>query len=73
MTITPIKNSQNQIINFIAVKQNITDYKSSNKALVENKNLHNLILENISDTIFITDNSGKFTYICPSINIIFGS
>ncbi|MDW7711110.1 MAG: PAS domain-containing sensor histidine kinase [Deferrisomatales bacterium] len=34
--------------------------------------LHELVLSNISDAVFITDEVGRFTYICPNVHTIFG-
>ena len=41
-------------------------------ALRESEELHRITLSNISDAVFITDDSGAFTYICPNVDIIFG-
>jgi PAS domain S-box-containing protein len=42
------------------------------ETLRESEALHRSILTNISDTVFITDNQGKFTFICPNVEVIFG-
>lgn len=42
------------------------------EALRESEELHQLTLSNVSDAIFITDDSGRFTYICPKVDVIFG-
>jgi len=34
--------------------------------------IHRLTLENISDAVFITDDHGRFTYVCPNTHPIFG-
>jgi PAS domain S-box-containing protein len=33
---------------------------------------HETVLSNISDTVFITDDSGTFTYVCPNVHFVFG-
>ena len=40
--------------------------------LSKSEEFHRLVLTNLSDTVFITDNTGTFTYVCPNIHIIFG-
>jgi PAS domain S-box-containing protein len=50
---------------------------SIESAYIDIKNNHSeqlnkIILANISDTIFITDALGKFTFICSNIDVIFG-
>ena len=42
------------------------------EALRESEELHRITLSNITDAVFITDDSGAFTYICPNVDIIFG-
>lgn len=41
-------------------------------ALRESEALHRTTLSNISDTVFITDDTGVFTFVCPHVDIIFG-
>ncbi|MBR8828994.1 MAG: PAS domain S-box protein [Gomphosphaeria aponina SAG 52.96 = DSM 107014] len=41
-------------------------------ALRSSEKLHRIILSHISDAVFITDNSGRFTFICPNAQNIFG-
>ena len=55
-----------------AVARDITQRKQAEEALRESEELHRIILNNISDAVFITDSEGKFTFICPNANIIFG-
>jgi PAS domain S-box-containing protein len=40
--------------------------------LREKEKRHREILENISDSVLITDRDGAFTYICPNTQLIFG-
>lgn len=42
------------------------------EALRESEELHRVTLESISDAIFITDDLGRFCYICGNIRLIFG-
>ncbi|MBD2296086.1 PAS domain S-box protein [Anabaena sphaerica FACHB-251] len=41
-------------------------------ALAESEELYRTTLNNISDALFITDDQGKFTFICPNVDILFG-
>ncbi len=38
----------------------------------QTKELYRLVLTNISDTVFMTDEKGRFKFICPNVAIIFG-
>ena len=44
----------------------------SYRALVESEELHRATIENISDAVFLTDDDGAFTWICPNVDVIFG-
>jgi PAS domain-containing protein len=41
-------------------------------ALRESEELHRATLSNISDAVFLTDDDGLFTFICPNVDVIFG-
>lgn len=42
------------------------------EALRESEELHRATLGSISDAVFVTDDDGAFTYICPNVDVIFG-
>jgi PAS domain S-box-containing protein len=42
------------------------------QALQESEELHRATLSSISDAVFLTDDVGSFTYICPNVDVIFG-
>ena len=42
------------------------------QALRESEELHRLTLSAISDAVFLSDDEGAFTFICPNMDIIFG-
>jgi PAS domain S-box-containing protein len=42
------------------------------EALRESEELHRATLSNISDAVFMSDNEGKFTFVCPNVDVIFG-
>src|SRR5688572_24598813 len=42
------------------------------QALRESEELHRITLLSMSDAVFITDDSGVFTFICPNVDVIFG-
>ena len=41
-------------------------------ALQESEELHRVTLLSMSDAVFITNDGGLFTYICPNVDVIFG-
>lgn len=42
------------------------------EALRKSEELHRTILTNISDAVFLTDDDGMLTFICPNVHVIFG-
>ena len=50
----------------------ITDRIEAERSLATSEELHRVILSTISDAVFITDDEGQFTFICPNTQIIFG-
>ena len=42
------------------------------EALRASEELHRATLSSISDAVFLTDDEGAFTYICPNVDMIFG-
>ena len=42
------------------------------QALRESEELHRATLSSISDAVFLTDDEGAFTFVCPNVDVIFG-
>lgn len=47
--------------------RDISERKQWEEKLQESEKLHRITIENISDPIFITDDDGRFTFICPNV------
>ena len=47
-------------------------HKLASRALQETEDLYRITMENISDPIFLTDEDGKFTFICPNVQHLLG-
>jgi PAS domain S-box-containing protein len=52
--------------------EGITEGRQVIESLRESEQLHGIILNNIVDTVFITDDDGCFTFVCPNVSAIFG-
>ncbi len=72
VTVDPIKNDHGGLIGAVHVVKDITDRKLTDKALRESEELNRITLENVSNPIFITDDSGSFTFIGSSVVPVLG-
>ena len=67
-----IFDADGNVVEYHAIGEDITESKNAERMLKDSEELHRITLSNISDAVFITDDAGKFTYICPNAKIIFG-
>ncbi len=68
--VRPISIDEKQCL--LGIWSDITERKSLERELREAEELNRLVLSNISDAVFMTNDSGEFTYVCPNTNLIFG-
>jgi two-component system sensor histidine kinase KdpD len=54
------------------LEEQIAERERAEEALRESEELHRVTLSRISDAVFITEEGGGFTYICPNAEVIFG-
>lgn len=66
MTITPVPDKEGNITHFIAVKQDITDRKLSEKALKASEKKYRIVADNTYNWEFWSDEEGKYIYCSPS-------
>jgi PAS domain S-box-containing protein len=67
------KTTGNAPVNYLAeLTEKYSLLEKENVDLAQRESLLRATLENISDTVVITDDNGKFTFVCPNTNLIFG-
>src|SRR5574341_830161 len=54
------------------LEEQIAERRRAEEALREAEELQRVTLSRISDAVFITEEAGAFTYICPNAEVIFG-
>ncbi len=73
ITVTLVETGEKNIPNyFVGFLEDITELKRTTIALRESEEINRITLSNISDAVFLTDNLGKFKYICTNVHILFG-
>ena len=85
-SISPVRDAEGAITNYVGVQEDITERRDareereqlvkelrrSEETLRKSEELHRITLASISDAVFMTDDDGLFTFICPNSDIIFG-
>ncbi len=54
------------------LETDLASHRAAGAATRESEELHRVILQNISDAVFVTDDDGSLTFICPNVEVIFG-
>jgi len=49
-----------------------TELEQIEEELRQSEELHRITLSNISDAVFVTDDSGNFTFVSPNVDAVFG-
>lgn len=50
----------------------VSDRISLERDLRQSEELHRITLNNMTDTVLITNEDGEYTYVCPNVHFIFG-
>lgn len=72
LTVNPVHDPRGDLVAVVVEGTDVTERVSLYRELHESEELHRVTLNNMTDTILITDESGAFTYICPNVHFIFG-
>ncbi|AHG00073.1 bacterio-opsin activator [Halostagnicola larsenii XH-48] len=72
VTIRPVRDDSGAIVSLLAEGNDVTGRVALEEELRESEQLHRVTLNNMTDTVLITDESGAFTYVCPNVHFIFG-
>ncbi|SFG45799.1 PAS domain S-box-containing protein [Halopelagius inordinatus] len=56
----------------VAAAADVAERVELARELRASEELHRVTLNNMTDTVLITDDEGEFTYVCPNVHFIFG-
>lgn len=72
LSVRPVENERGTLVSLVVEGVDITDRVELERDLRQSEELHRVTLNNMTDTILITDETGEYTYVCPNVHFIFG-
>ncbi|HOK39021.1 MAG TPA: PAS domain S-box protein [Bacteroidales bacterium] len=70
--IAPIKNNKGKIINYVAIKEDITELKQKNDLLLASMESYQSVFNSVTDAIFIHDKNSVFIEVNKRAETMFG-
>lgn len=68
----PVRNERGEIVSIVVEGVDITERVSLERDLRQSEELHRVTLNNMTDTVLMTNEEGEYTYVCPNVHFIFG-
>ncbi|WP_058365209.1 bacterio-opsin activator domain-containing protein [Haloparvum sedimenti] len=72
LSVRPVTDGQGELVSIIVDSDEITDRVDLERELRQSEELHRVTLNNMTDTVLMTDADGEYTYVCPNVHFIFG-
>ncbi|WP_435197720.1 bacterio-opsin activator domain-containing protein [Natronomonas sp. EA1] len=72
LSVRPVENERGDLVSIVVEGVDITERVDLERNLRESEELHRVTLNNMTDTVLITDEAGEYTYVCPNVHFIFG-
>jgi len=72
LSVRPVENERGDLLSIVVEGVDITERVDLERNLRESEELHRVTLNNMTDTVLITDEAGDYTYVCPNVHFIFG-
>ena len=70
--IRPVGGGSGAVRSLLVEGRQLAERAELEAELRESEELHRVTLNNMTDTVLVTDESGAFTYVCPNVHFIFG-
>ncbi|RLM87972.1 PAS domain S-box protein [Halobellus sp. Atlit-38R] len=72
LSVRPVKNERGDLASVVVEGVDISERVDLERDLRQSEELHRVTLNNMTDTVLITDEAGEYTYVCPNVHFIFG-
>ncbi|WP_311170827.1 bacterio-opsin activator domain-containing protein [Halobellus ordinarius] len=72
LSVRPVENERGELVSVVVEGVDITERVDLERDLRQSEELHRITLNNMTDTILITNEQGEYTYVCPNVHFIFG-
>jgi len=72
LAVRPVKTEEEEVVSIVVEGVDITERVDLERDLRQSEELHRVTLNNMTDTVLITNEEGEYTYVCPNVHFIFG-
>ncbi|WP_224337957.1 bacterio-opsin activator domain-containing protein [Haloprofundus halobius] len=72
LSVRPVEDERGDLASVVVEGVDITERVDLEQDLRRSEELHRVTLNNMTDTVLITDEAGEYTYVCPNVHFIFG-
>ncbi|GAA0271474.1 bacterio-opsin activator domain-containing protein [Halobacterium noricense] len=72
LSVQPVTDEHGSLVSIVVDGVDISDRVDLERELRRSEELHRVTLNNMTDTVLITDEDGDYTYVCPNVHFIFG-
>ncbi|OYR62906.1 bacterio-opsin activator [Halorubrum ezzemoulense] len=72
LSVRPVESERGGLVSILVEGVDITERVHLERDLRQSEELHRVTLNNMTDTILITNEEGEYTYVCPNVHFIFG-
>nr|WP_303648863.1 bacterio-opsin activator domain-containing protein [Haloarchaeobius litoreus] len=72
LSVRPVSNERGELVSVVVEGVDVTERVELERDLRRSEELHRVTLNNMTDTVLMTDEDGEYTYVCPNVHFIFG-
>lgn len=72
LSVQPVTDERDSLVSIVVDAVDITDRVDLERELRQSEELHRVTLNNMTDTVLMTDEAGEYSYVCPNVHFIFG-